>query len=95
MGSHNPSIDQPANSPQPSFNLVGFNLGVDDPEMLLRIFKDEMNPNFPFISIPDSVTVETMRRDQRSLLTAVMAVTSRDTPQQIVLGKALMQQYCR
>ncbi len=45
MGSHNPSIDQPTVSPQPSFNLVGFDLGVDDPEMLPRIFKDEINPN--------------------------------------------------
>lgn len=60
--------------------------------MLLHIFKSEMNPGFPFINIPDSVTAEALRRDQPSLFTAVMAVTTRDSMQQVTLGKMLMRQ---
>ncbi|KAG4443063.1 hypothetical protein IFR05_001459 [Cadophora sp. M221] len=92
IGSYNPSIDPPTKSPQPTFNLIGIDFGAENPEKLLHIFRDEMSPNFPFISIPDSTSVETMRKDQPSLLTAVMAVTSRDSPNQLVLGKLLMQQ---
>ncbi|KAH6714240.1 hypothetical protein BKA61DRAFT_576209 [Leptodontidium sp. MPI-SDFR-AT-0119] len=92
IGSYNPSIDPPAKAPQPSLNLIGVSFGAENPEKLLHIFKDEMNPHFPFIGIPDSVSVDAMRKDQPSLLTAVMAVTSRDSPNQLVLGKLLMQQ---
>lgn len=92
IGSYNPSIDPPAKFPQPRFNLMGVDLGGEDPEKLLCIFRDEMNPNFPFISIPGSVSVDEMRKDQPSLLTAVMAVTSRDSSNQLALGKILMQQ---
>lgn len=92
IGSYNPSIDPPAKAPQPSLNLIGISFGAENPEKLLHIFKDEMNPHFPFIGIPDSVSVDAMRKDQPSLLTAVMAVTSRDSPNQLVLGKLLMQQ---
>ncbi|KAH7410579.1 hypothetical protein BKA64DRAFT_357833 [Cadophora sp. MPI-SDFR-AT-0126] len=92
IGSYNPSIDQAAKTPEPKFSLIGVDLGVEDPAKLLDIFRDEMNPNFPFISIPESATIDTMRKDQPSLLTAVMAVTSRDSTQQLLLGKALMRQ---
>ncbi|KAH7346194.1 hypothetical protein BKA65DRAFT_272691 [Rhexocercosporidium sp. MPI-PUGE-AT-0058] len=92
IGSYNPAIDAPDTVPQPGFNINGVDFGAENPEKLLHIFKDEMNPNFPFISIPNSATVGTMRKDQPSLLTAIMAVSSRDSPNQFRLGRLLMQQ---
>ncbi|KAL2059766.1 hypothetical protein VTL71DRAFT_10150 [Oculimacula yallundae] len=93
IGSYNPSIDPPANLTQPTFDLIGTDLGVDDPEKLLYIFRNEMNPNFPFISIPDSTSIDIMRKDQPSLLIAILAVTSRASSNQLMLGKLLMQQF--
>ncbi|CZS94996.1 uncharacterized protein RAG0_04795 [Rhynchosporium agropyri] len=93
IGSYNPSIDPPTKASQPKFNITGVNFGAEDSNDLLHIFKHEMNPNFPFISIPDSVSADELRVDQPSLFTAVMAVTSRDSSHQMVLGKVLMQQF--
>ncbi|KAF4631881.1 hypothetical protein G7Y89_g6243 [Cudoniella acicularis] len=76
----------------PIYRLPHIDLGSEDAGHLLHIFRDEMNPNFPFISIPDSVTASELRRDRPSLYTSVMAVTSRNSSQQISLGKLFMKQ---
>ncbi|RDL32492.1 uncharacterized protein BP5553_08948 [Venustampulla echinocandica] len=74
------------------YRLPPIDLGSKDANQLLRIFRDEMNPSFPFISIPDSVKASELRRDQPSLFTSVMAVTSRNSSRQISLGKLFMKQ---
>ncbi len=83
--SHKPSTP-------PTFRLGDINLGNEDPDILLNIFRQEMNPNFPFISVPDTSTAAQLREDSPTLFTAIMAVTSRVTHQQKALGKMVMKQ---
>lgn len=76
----------------PVYLLSQLDLGSEDADHLLNIFRNDMNPSFPFISIPDSVTASELRRDRPSLYTSVIAVVSRSTSRQISLGKLLMKQ---
>ena len=76
----------------PVYRLPQIDLGSEDEDQLLHIFRDEMNPSFPFISIPDSVKASELRRDRPSLYTSVMAVASRNSSRQISLGKLFMKQ---
>lgn len=92
LGAHNPVIDAPHEQDHSNFSLGSSNLGIENAEQLLHIFKNEMNPSFPFISIPESTSAEQLRQQRPSLFTAVMAVTSRDSLLQGKLGNVFMQQ---
>jgi len=39
----------------PPYQLEDIDIGTENPDSLLSVFRDEMHPNFPFIVIPDSV----------------------------------------
>ncbi len=76
----------------PPYQLASIDLGVEDPDALLTIFRREMTPNFPFIHIDDSLSALCLRRASPTLYTAVMAVTTRNTHQHFKIGKQLAQQ---
>lgn len=76
----------------PPFQLGAIDLGLEDPEILLSRFRDDMNPNFPFISIPDSVSAATLRYTRPTLFTVIMALTTRNTSRHVQLGRQFMQQ---
>jgi hypothetical protein len=74
------------------YKLEALDLGSEDPDELLTIFRKEMQPGFPFIAISDSITAFDVRRDRPSLFTAIMAVVSRNSRRQRAFGKNFMKQ---
>jgi hypothetical protein len=74
------------------YKLEALDLGSEDPDELLTIFRKEMQPGFPFIAISDSITAFEVRKDRPSLFTAIMAVVSRNSRRQRALGKVFMKQ---
>jgi hypothetical protein len=74
------------------YKLEALDLGSEDPDELLTIFRKEMQPGFPFIAISDSITAFDLRQDRPSLFTAIMAVVSRNSRRQRALGKVFMKQ---
>jgi hypothetical protein len=79
-------------SPENQFEVDELDLGSEDPDELLAIFRNEMSPSFPFITMTEFTRAEDLRRDRPSLYTAIMAVTTRNTPQADALGKAFLKQ---
>jgi hypothetical protein len=75
-----------------TYKLEALDLGSEDPDELLTIFRKEMQPGFPFIAISDSITAFDLRQDRPSLFTAIMAVVSRNSRRQRALGKVFMKQ---
>lgn len=75
-----------------TYQLGEIDLGEEDPEVLLSIFRDEMSQNFPFAIVPHEVLAKDLRRGRPSWYTAIMAVTTRNTKRQASLGNILMQQ---
>ena len=74
------------------YKLEALDLGSEDPDELLTIFRKDMQPGFPFLSISDSITAFDVRQDRPSLFTAIMAVVSRNSRRQRALGKVFMKQ---
>lgn len=79
-------------SPGNQFEVDDFDLGSENPDVLLAIFRDEMSPNFPFIAMTEFTHAEDLRRDRPSLYTAIMAVTTRNTLRGKTLGQAFLKQ---
>ena len=79
-------------SPENQFEVDELDLGSEDPDELLTIFRNDMSPNFPFITMTEFTRAEDLRRDRPSLYTAIMAVTTRNTPQADALGKGFLKQ---
>lgn len=76
----------------PAYDFGKIDVGTEDPDTLLSIFRNEMHPNFPFTAIPDSVSASELRENWPTLFTAVMAVTTRHSGRQARLGKQIIQQ---
>jgi hypothetical protein len=74
------------------YEIDDFDLGPEDPDVLMTIFRDEMSPNFPFITMTEFTRADDLRRDRPSLYTAIMAVTTRDTLRGKALGQAFLKQ---
>jgi hypothetical protein len=74
------------------YKLEALDLGSEDPDELLSIFRKEMQPGFPFIAISDSITAFDVCQDRPSLFTAIMAIVSRNSRRQRALGKVFMKQ---
>lgn len=79
-------------SPENQYELEDFDLGSEDPNILLNIFRSEMSPNFPFITLSEFTRAEDLRRDRPTLYTAILGVTTRNSQRGIALGKAFMKQ---
>ena len=79
-------------SPENQFEVDELDLGSEDPDELLAIFRNEMSPNFPFITMAELTRAEDLRRDRPSLFTAILAVTTRNTSGGKALGKAFSKQ---
>jgi hypothetical protein len=67
-------------------------IGDDEANSILSIFRDEMCQAFPFIVIHDSTSAQDLRRDRPFLFLSILAVASRNGPQQLELGKSVMKQ---
>lgn len=76
----------------PAYDFGKIDVGTENPDTLLNIFRNEMHPNFPFIVIPDSISASELRQNWPTLYTAVMAVATRHSGQQARLGKQIIQQ---
>ncbi len=76
----------------PPYHLPDIDFGIEDPDILLKIFRTEMLPNFPFIAISEGTAAETLRHESPSLFTSIIAVSSRNSAQQAIFGKMVMQQ---
>jgi hypothetical protein len=76
----------------PPYQLEDIDIGTENPDALLSVFRDEMHPNFPFIVIPDSVLASELRRYRPTLYTAVMAIATRNSQQQRKIGQQFMRQ---
>ncbi|KAE9380950.1 hypothetical protein N431DRAFT_498703 [Stipitochalara longipes BDJ] len=74
------------------FEIDDFDLGCEDPDMLLAVFRDEMSPNFPFIDMTEFTRAEDLRRERPTLYTVILAVTTRNTLQGRALGQAFLKQ---
>jgi hypothetical protein len=74
------------------FKIDAFDLGSEDPDVLLTIFQNEMTPNFPFIDISELTRAEDLRLDRPSLYTVIIAVTTRNSLLGRELGKTFMKQ---
>jgi len=74
------------------FKIDAFDLGSEDPDVLLTIFRNEMTPNFPFIDMSEFPRAEDLRRDRPSIYTVIMAVTTRNSLRGRELGKTFMKQ---
>ena len=51
-------------------------LDLDKSERLLKLFRFRMTSHFPFVVLPDTVTLQDLRRDRPCLCLAVLAVTA-------------------
>jgi hypothetical protein len=69
--------------------LSGFN--EFEAEGLLNVFKEQMNPWFPFISVSES-SQTFLRRERPFLLSSILAVSCRNAAQQRNLGDELVKQ---
>jgi hypothetical protein len=58
----------------------------------LNTFRNEMSPFFPFITLPPLITAQELRQQRPFLFLCIKAVTSRNTNQQLELGKTIMKQ---
>jgi hypothetical protein len=74
------------------YDFGDIDLGIEDPDVLLTVYRTEMHPNFPYIVIGNSTSASDLRRDRPTLFTAVMAVTTRNSAQQAKLGNQVVQQ---
>lgn len=79
-------------SPAYQLEIDGFDLGSEDPDVLLTIFRDEMSPSFPFVSMTGFPQAADLRRDRPSLYTAIMAVTTRNSARGKALGQSFLKQ---
>jgi hypothetical protein len=77
---------------QQSYQLGEIDFGNEDPEILLSIFRDEMSQYFPFVVVPPGILAKDLRRTRPSWYTAIMAVATRSSKQQVLLGNMVMQQ---
>jgi hypothetical protein len=91
------SMSQPAAETGHPINFsassINSELEIDEKEanLLLKIFRDEMCPEFPFIVIHDSASAQDLRRERPFLYLAVMAASTRNTVQQQKLGKLIIK----
>jgi hypothetical protein len=62
---------------------------------LLDIFKRQMSPRFPFITIPETTSAEELYRDKPLLYISILAIASSDSAQQKGLGDLFTQDFTR
>jgi hypothetical protein len=67
-------------------------IGDEEANSILSIFRNEMCPAFPFIVIHKSTSAQDLRRDRPFLSLSILAVASRNGVQQMELGKLVMKQ---
>jgi hypothetical protein len=79
-------------SPGYQLAIETFDLGSEDPDVLLNIFRNEMSSSFPFITISEFPQASDLRRDRPSLYTAIMAVTTRNTLKGKAIGQVFLKQ---
>jgi hypothetical protein len=79
-------------SAENQFEIDKFDLGSEDPNELLAIFRNDVGPNFPFITMTEFSRAEDLRRDRPSLYTAVLAVTTRNSLRGRAFGQTLFKQ---
>lgn len=68
------TADLPSRPGQPSRNTAGLPFGLTwhQAEIILKIYRQEFFPNFPFVAIPESVTPVELLTDKPALFRAVM-----------------------
>jgi hypothetical protein len=71
--------------------LSGSEPNFEDSDVLLSIFRDQMSSCFPFVVIPPNISAGDLRRDRPFLLDAILAVSSRNSTRQILLGKEVVK----
>lgn len=64
----------------------------EDEDELLRIFKSEICPKFPFATVSESVRAEDLRRDRPYFHASIVAAATRNSAKQTEIWKWLIQQ---
>jgi hypothetical protein len=65
---------------------------VGEAEDILKIFRNEALSHFPFISIPQSISADELRREKPFTYLAVIAITSIKLSQQMEISRIIIKQ---
>ena len=77
---------------QDSILSISFMPNFAEADTLLNLFRDQINPQFPFIILSQSVSAEELYLERPFLYVSILAISSRNGVQQKGLGKLIMKQ---